>query len=92
MNSFPFESVSGLTLLFVDEEHEVTIWAYTHRSDGGGMMRMFFDNEEIDVRSFSDDKIKTIDEWEEEAKNWQQSKLLEWQQVQDALLEDIHCD
>jgi hypothetical protein len=70
MNSFPFESVSGLTLLFVDEEYMVTIWAYTHRSDGNGMMRIFFDNKEVDVRSFSFDKIKTIDEWKEEAKNW----------------------
>jgi len=77
MNSFPFESVSGLTLLFADEVWEVTIWAYTHRSDGGGMMRMFFCNEEIDVRSFSNGKIKTIDEWKEEAKNWYNECYLE---------------
>jgi len=70
MNSFPFENVSGLTLLFVDDSWGVTIWAYTHGRNGGVTMRMFIDNEEVDVRSFSNDKIKTIDEWRKEAENW----------------------
>ena len=65
-NSFLFESVSGLTLLFASDS--CTIWAYTHRDDG--MMRMFFDNEETEVRSFSDGQMKTIKEWEKAALDW----------------------
>jgi hypothetical protein len=71
MNSFSFENVVGKTLLFIDDLHEVTIWADTHISDGDGLMRMFFDNEEVNVRHFSCcDSILEIDELKEEAKNW----------------------
>jgi hypothetical protein len=83
MNSFPFESVSGLTLLFIDYSYSVTIWAYTHRSDGDGMLRMFFDNEEVEVRSFSDGQMKTIKDWSQAARDWYEELTNEYDTIVD---------
>jgi len=83
MNSFPFESVSGLTLLFIDDSYSVTIWAYTHRSDGDGMLRMFFDNEEVEVRSFSDGQMKTIKDWSQAARDWYEELTNEYDTIVD---------
>ena len=74
-SKFPFESVVGLTLLFVYEETVITIWAYTHRTDGGGMLRMFAGNEEIDVRTFGYEQERSIKEWEQAAKEWFNEKF-----------------